>query len=118
MGCWSDIKLYFGYIKNWWRNRKNIKKNKRGIFTIRYRHLGIDYQLPLVGRRGPTPMIDKAIDQDGNDITTEMREYYGPYGNFSGINITPTTIGYTAVTIHHEDSETRFESGERITLKN
>ena len=43
-----NIKLFFSYIKKWFRSIGNIKKNEKNIFNIKYKYNGNKYLIPIV----------------------------------------------------------------------
>lgn len=111
------MSLCFKYIVNWFRNIRNVKKNKKDIYEVQYKHNGKYYKFPLLIKRGPKPVILLALDENGNDITDEINMYYGPYGNFNGLQLTPNNIGYKKITItFDEDNIKTFIENEVILL--
>lgn len=115
MTCFN-FSLFFNYIKNWFRNRGNLKKNSKDIFTVKYKYNGKKYLIPIIVKRGPKPVIQKVVDENGNDITKEFSKYYGPYANFNGISLTPKLLGYKYLVISYNDETKNFNTNDVISL--
>jgi len=113
-----NIKLFFSYIKKWFRSIGNIKKNEKNIFNIKYKYNGNKYLIPIVVKWGPKPVIQKVLDEKENDVTKEFMMYYGPYSNFNGIKTTPNMLGYKQLTILYNNEKNIFSNNENILLEN
>ena len=111
-----DVGLCWSYTKNWFKNRGNIGRNNKEQYIIPYKHNGVNYLMPLVVKRGPRCIIHKATDQDGNDITSELVKYAGPYCNFNGIALTPKMMGYKSIIITWDETTRNFNATEVISF--
>lgn len=57
------------------------------------------------------------VDQNDNDVTSEIQEYLGPYDNFHGYNPTPSDLGFEKLAfLLFDGSELSFGKDHKIQL--
>lgn len=108
--------LSYTIIKNYIQSIGSIKK-KQNIYIIPYKYKGVNYSIPLIIKLGPKPVIEFAMDHNGNDVTSEIISYQGPYGNFNEIPLTPYMLGYESLSITFDEYTRVFEKHDIISLE-
>lgn len=70
------------------------------IVTYRYNGNNYAFCFPKVRK---IRTIEKAIDQDGKDITELIFELLGPYHDFHNTKISPIMLGFTKITLTYRN---------------
>ncbi len=91
----------------------SLTKVTSNVYTLDYKYLGKPYSLLLKVRRGPR-QIQSIVDDEGNDVTEEVRPFLGPNenGHLLHVPVTPILMGYPSLTLHTLKGETRTFRGE------
>ena len=105
--------LFFVYLtQNWHKTVKRIGFNH---YEITYAIRGRSYKL----RVKPTklPKVLQVIDENDEDVTTEMEPYLGADEKFHGKEYTPADLKYKSLTFNMADGNVlEFEEKDYIKL--
>lgn len=77
-----------------WKTRSSIEIYNRKIGIVSYLYKGNLYKIFIPIRKSP-PKIACVLDNDGNDVTEQIRPFLGPGDKFyTSISVTPRMLGY------------------------
>jgi len=90
------------------------------FYIIKYSHGFDDYKILAPRRRGPCKFT-KVLNECGEDVTKEVKQFMGPSHNFHGIPTTVDMLGYSELTFVNEmcegeDGCSTFKTGETIVV--
>ena len=92
----------------------SISMNKN-ISYVQYFHNSKWYYFPIVSKRGPKKVIDKALVRS-IDVTDKVKMLVGPNVDFYGYTMKPKDFGFDSLTIVVDGDEKKFNSEHNITL--
>ena len=76
------------YIQLCQKFNKTIRKVDKNLYEVCYVINGVYYTMIVKPKRGPRSVIE-VVDEDDNDLTSELISYLGPSENFHGYELTP-----------------------------
>lgn len=105
--------VYFQCLQKLYKTVRHVKKNHYEIQYVLHDNL---YKIKTQVKRGPSSIL-RVMDHQQNDITEEMRSYWGPNEDFHGQSIRPFDLGYEKIRIElRHGKEKEFECQEPIVL--
>ena len=96
---------------------KSIVKISKNTYELTYMLNDNTYKILIKTNIGPQPKIIQALDENDNDITENLRFYFGPTGTFHGIKYTPRDFSIKTLTLNMSDTrELTFDQNDEIIL--
>ena len=99
-------------VRAFFTNTVVVEKNSA---EVSYTHGNISYTIRFPKSRGPSSYIH-ILDSHGNDVTSEIEKYAGPWSNFHGIPTTPQMLGYRHLIVHHTEDAVLIGGTTQIIL--
>lgn len=94
---------------------KSVVKLNLDMYEVNYVIRGKLYKVIVKPKRGYDNIL-QVIDENSNDVTSNVLSYHGPNRNWHGMNYTPEMLGYKSLTFMTIDcTEHTFEKNEVFT---
>ena len=121
-GCmifWVSIQilckaLWLSFVQ--WMNN-SVKKLGVNTYEVSYVVNGRLYKMLVKPIRGPSPVL-LAVDENQNDITSQIVSYLGPRHEFHRTILTPNVLGYTKITMELSNGETVVFEKKNVLVVN
>lgn len=91
---------------------QSLLRTNGGILEVKYSYKGESFIVPVRVIRGSVDLDKTPIsvrDNDGNDVIDRFNQFYGPFGNFHGVIVTPAMMGFEELNIVCGALETQNE---------
>ena len=96
-------------------NRSLVRIDKN-TYELRYVFQGTLYKMRIKPKKGPKGIIE-ALDENDEDITSDIVSYLGPESNFHGSKISPESLGKKRIFIFTtEGTELCFDNDENLIV--
>ena len=85
---------WLGYMMIYQKIVKNVVVIQRGEYDVHYIYNGQLYKIKIKSPRGPGARVLQIINENDEDVTSELTTYLGPKHNFHGLLYRPKDFGY------------------------
>lgn len=115
---WISIILVFQalfYTFSQWINKTVIKKGD--VYEVTYFIKGNKYKMRIPSKDVSPSSIFLISGDNDEDLTDDIDPFFGPYGNFHGIVMTPAMFNQSTLTIENINGDSvTFERDQQIVV--
>lgn len=110
---------WVGYMFLYQKMAKNLVIKNKCEYDVHYLLGSRLYKIRIYSSRGPARRkVLQVIDQNDNDVTTELMSYLGPREDFHGILYRPEHFNYDQLTFNLANGDTKVFSRQEPIMVN